>query len=257
MIPKIIHYCWFGKGPMSPLHRRCVQSWQAACPDYEFRLWDESNSDIDNDYCRAAAAQRKWAFVSDFVRFDVLHKYGGIYLDTDLELIRPLDALLDGTRCVMARESRDFVATAFIACMPGDPVMAAARSTILNRLVKSKTFVSSPLIVSAALAALPPALCEVLEPASFYPFNPYDTDKPDNARQLMYSDITPDTFGIHHYGLKAGWKNGAFKTRLHKLLKRLKFKPDWDVCSDLASVRDPAPAPGAARPPVLSTGREP
>lgn len=95
MIPKVIHYCWFGGGPLPELAQKCIASWKKYCPDYEIQEWNESNFDLDNcDYFREAYQAKKWAFVSDIARLDIIYKYGGIYLDTDVELIRPLDELL-------------------------------------------------------------------------------------------------------------------------------------------------------------------
>ena len=84
-IPKIIHYCWFGDGPISPENRKCMESWKKYCPDYKIMAWNEQNFDISaNRYARQAYAAKKYAFVSDYARLAVLYEYGGIYLDTDV-----------------------------------------------------------------------------------------------------------------------------------------------------------------------------
>lgn len=229
MIPKVIHFCWFGKGEMSVLHRRCIESWKKYCPDYELKLWNEENSDLDNDYCRAAIARKKWAFVSDWVRFDVLHRHGGIYLDTDLELIRSLDPLLSSTRCMMARESAASVATAVIASSAGNPVLATARDLFLHDLSPRKVFTSSPIVAMRALELVDAEHWEVLDAKSFYPFNPYDHANPRNARQFMYADVEASTFGVHHYGLNVSWVDRGFKLTLHKIQTRLGIRPHWGV----------------------------
>ena len=91
---KTIHYCWFGKNPKPKLIIKCIESWKKQCPDYEIKEWNEDNFDINCcDYVREAYEARKWAFVSDYCRFFVLYHYGGIYLDTDVELLKPLDNL--------------------------------------------------------------------------------------------------------------------------------------------------------------------
>ena len=144
MIPKVIHYCWFGHGEMSALHLRCIDSWRKYCPDYELRIWNESNSDIDNPYCREALIQKKWAFIADYVRFDALAKHGGIYLDSDVELIRSMDEILGYPGCVIARESPTSIATGFIACSPGDPVMERAARLMVEDLSQRKIFAISP-----------------------------------------------------------------------------------------------------------------
>ena len=95
MIPEKIHYCWFGKGKKSRLALKCIESWHQYCPDYEMIEWNEENFDIDmNGYTRMCYAEKKYAYLSDYVRLWAVEKYGGIYLDTDVEVIRPLEKLL-------------------------------------------------------------------------------------------------------------------------------------------------------------------
>ena len=95
-IPKIIHYCWFGGGSISAESQKCMESWKKYCPDYKIIEWNEQNFDIStNRYAQQAYEAKKYAFVSDYVRLAVLYEYGGIYLDTDVELVRPLDELLE------------------------------------------------------------------------------------------------------------------------------------------------------------------
>lgn len=94
-IPKIIHCCWFGGSPLPDYALKCMESWKRFCPDYEIKLWNEDSFDFSS--CRYAAEayeNRKYAFVTDYVRLVVLYEYGGIYLDTDVELLKPLDPLL-------------------------------------------------------------------------------------------------------------------------------------------------------------------
>lgn len=94
-IPRIIHYCWFGKGEIPYEYRRYMESWERCCQDYEIRRWDESNFDISsNKYMKQAYEKRKWAFVSDYARIKIIHDYGGIYLDCDVELLKSLDIFL-------------------------------------------------------------------------------------------------------------------------------------------------------------------
>lgn len=95
-IPKVIHYCWFGGNPLPKDVKRCIKSWKKFCPDYQIIEWNESNFDYtDNLYAKQAMECKKWAFVSDYARLKIVYEQGGIYLDTDVELIRPLDDLLD------------------------------------------------------------------------------------------------------------------------------------------------------------------
>lgn len=94
-IPKVIHYCWFGGNPLPELAIKCIASWKKFLPDYEIREWNESNYDVQkNKYIAQAYDAKKYAFVSDYARFDILYQYGGIYFDTDVEVIKPLDEIL-------------------------------------------------------------------------------------------------------------------------------------------------------------------
>lgn len=96
MIPKIIHYCWFGRGPLPELAQKCIASWKKYLPDYEIKEWNEDNFDVNIiPYTAEAYQAKKYAFVSDYARFWVLYKYGGIYFDTDVEVIRPIDDIVE------------------------------------------------------------------------------------------------------------------------------------------------------------------
>lgn len=96
MIPKTIHYCWFGGNPLPELAQKCIASWKKYCPDYEIIEWNESNFDIQScAYASEAATAKKWAFVSDYARFKIIYDHGGVYFDTDVELLKPLNEILD------------------------------------------------------------------------------------------------------------------------------------------------------------------
>ena len=94
-IPKIIHYCWFGNTPLPELALKCIDSWKKYFPDYEIKEWNDFNYDISKiRYVEEAYNSKKYAFVSDYARFDILYQYGGIYFDTDVEVIKPFDDIL-------------------------------------------------------------------------------------------------------------------------------------------------------------------
>lgn len=96
MIPKIIHYCWFGRGPLPELAQKSIASWKKYLPDYEIKEWNEDNFDVNIiPYTTEAYKAKKYAFVSDYARFWILYKYGGIYFDTDVEVIRPIDDIIE------------------------------------------------------------------------------------------------------------------------------------------------------------------
>lgn len=117
MIPKTIHYCWFGGNPLPPLAVKCIKSWEKYCPDYEIIEWNESNFDIDAAplYVRQARDAKKWAFVTDYVRLYVLTTYGGVYMDTDVEVVKSLDPYLDHA-AFSGFENEVRVPTGIMAC---------------------------------------------------------------------------------------------------------------------------------------------
>ena len=97
MIPKTIHYCWFGRNPMPRLAKRCIRSWKRHCPDWEIVEWNEDNFDVASAplYVRQAYEAGKWAFVTDYVRLWAVYQHGGVYLDTDVEVVQALDKFLE------------------------------------------------------------------------------------------------------------------------------------------------------------------
>lgn len=121
MIPKIIHYCWFGGNPLSELAKRCIDSWKIYCPGYEIWCWNEDNVDInENSYIKEAYDAKKWAFITDYLRLKVLYHYGGIYMDTDVEVCAFLDEFLH-EKGFSGFERSEFVPTGIMACEPKHP----------------------------------------------------------------------------------------------------------------------------------------
>lgn len=95
MIPKKIHYCWFGRNPLPESAKKCIDSWRKYLPDYEIIEWNEDNFDVDSiPYTAQAYEAKKYAFVSDYARFKILYEYGGLYFDTDVEVICPMDDII-------------------------------------------------------------------------------------------------------------------------------------------------------------------
>lgn len=114
MIPKIIHYCWFGGNKLPVSIKQYIETWEKYCPEFEIKEWNENNFDVtQNEYCKEAFENGKWAFVSDYVRLSVLYKYGGIYLDTDVEILKSLESLLEND-FFMGMESENDISTAVI-----------------------------------------------------------------------------------------------------------------------------------------------
>lgn len=103
--PKIIHYCWFGDKEYSNIQNICFESWKKHLLDYEFVLWNETNSDMNHPFVKFAYEKKKFAFVADYVRLKAVYDYGGIYLDTDMFLMKNFDALLDDVFFIGAQDN--------------------------------------------------------------------------------------------------------------------------------------------------------
>ena len=111
MIPKIIHYCWFGGKEIPDEYKEYINSWRRYCSDYQIKEWNETNFNFkQSDYAKEAYEQKKWAFVSDYARLKIIYEEGGIYLDTDVELIKSLDDLLK-EKCFLAAEKTGYINT--------------------------------------------------------------------------------------------------------------------------------------------------
>ena len=124
MIPKKIHYCWFGRGELPRLAKNCIESWKKLCPDYEIIEWNEDNFDINsNAYVKEAYEKRKFAFVSDYVRLYAIYTQGGIYMDTDVEVKKNLNKFLKH-KAFTGFESKANAVTGIIACEKENPIIA-------------------------------------------------------------------------------------------------------------------------------------
>lgn len=134
-IPHIIHYCWFGGNEKPDNIKAFIQGWKEKLPDYTFVEWSESNFSIDEapEYVKEAYSVKKYAFVSDYARIKALCEQGGIYFDTDIDLIRRFDELLEGREMVLGFESDRQLETAFIASTPGNRYINAFLKTYENR----------------------------------------------------------------------------------------------------------------------------
>lgn len=123
MIPKTIHYVWFGRNPKPDLAVKCIKSWKKHCPDYEIIEWNEDNFDLNAAplYVRQAYDAKKWAFVSDYVRLWAMTEHGGIYMDTDVEVLKPLDRFLHN-EAFSGFEDDENIPTGIMACEKGFPL---------------------------------------------------------------------------------------------------------------------------------------
>ena len=134
MIPKTIHYCWFGRGPKSPLILQCIESWKKYCPDYQIIEWNETNFDIEqNQYVKEAYEKKKWAFVSDYVRLVALYKMGGVYLDTDCELLQNIDSFLEEDGVVTGYQEEVSIPAALMIASKENPWIKVMIDYYLDR----------------------------------------------------------------------------------------------------------------------------
>lgn len=141
MIPKIIHYCWFGRGTKGQLEQNCIEGWKAKLPDYTFMEWNEENFDINQfSFARDAYHAKKFAFVSDVCRLHALREYGGIYLDTDVQVLRSFNDLLNGDKFIMGMEDDFVVSSACILSSPNHPIINKLLDFYQNAAFKGEVF---------------------------------------------------------------------------------------------------------------------
>ena len=220
MIPKKIHYCWFGWGEKGKLAQKCIASWKRFCPDYEIIEWNEDNYDMnENAYVRYCYENKKWAFLSDYVRLAVVCREGGIYFDTDVEVVRSFDDLLD-CGAFFGFETDQYVNT-------GEGFGAEAGNPVVQQMLKEYDFlldrlhgtVGCPHLNTEALLKFglqQNGQFQKLGNAVVYPadyFNPYD----DPTGILSK---TKNTYSIHWYGKSWMDKKMILRSKLTKPIHR-------------------------------------
>lgn len=207
MIPKIIHYCWFGGNPLPKSAIKCINSWKKFFPDYEIREWNESNFDVNMiPYTKEAYAAKKYAFVSDFARFWVLHEYGGIYFDTDVEVIRPMNDIIEKgafmgmEKATKATQTRLFVNPGIgLACPSGHEIWG----NIISKYQAYKHFAPETqgtvcVITSDYLQNQGIYLDGELKQAANFTIYPADYFCPQ-AMMGAPIELTENTRSIHHF----------------------------------------------------------
>ena len=234
MIPKKIHYCWVGGKPLPESARKCIKSWRKYCPDYEIVEWNESNYDFTTvPYMKEAYEAKKWGFVPDYARLDIIYTHGGIYLDTDVEIVRSFDPLLE-LRGFAGFQDEELVALGLgFGAEAGNPVLKKLMDSYreLHFLRPDGTFdmTPSPRLNTDTLAGecgLIPAAC-YQELGSFSVF-PQEYFCPKSFDDGVLRK-TKNTYSIHHFDaswfndeskqkLLAGWKHK--QKRLKKLRRR-------------------------------------
>lgn len=225
-IPKIIHYCWFGGKPLPELAQRCIESWKKYCPDYEIKRWDETNFDLNyNDYVREAYEVKKWAFVTDVVRLYVLINYGGIYMDTDVEVLKPLDELLH-YEAVSGFESETQIPTGLMSCREGQELFTEFLHEYDGKhFIKSDgtydttTNVKRITDICLKYGFVPNNTLQTIKGFTLLPRD-YLCPKNPKTREL---NITEHTLTIHHFD--GSWLSEAERKAKEFAYKYRKFAP--------------------------------
>ena len=213
MIPKKIHYCWFGRGEKPKLAQKCIASWKQYCPDYEIIEWNEDNFDVfQNGYTKYCYENQKWAFLSDYARLVIVYEQGGIYFDTDVEVIRSFDPLLS-KKAFFGFENNQHVASGLgFGAEPGNQVVAAMLKKYEPLLDGEHGTIGCPILNTEALVDIGLELngeMQNLEDVIIYPadyFNPYD----DPTGRL---NKTSNTYSIHWYAKT--WMSNRSRIRSH------------------------------------------
>lgn len=221
MIPKIIHYCWFGKNPLPEDTKHYINTWRQYCPDYEIIEWNESNFDINsNQYTKEAYENKKWAFVTDYVRLFVLYNYGGIYMDTDVEVLKPLDSFLN-QKGFSGFERKEAVPTGIMASEANHPFIKQLLDLYINKHFidsdgKQDLTTNVELItnISLKLGLIPNNQLQIIEDFAFYPTSFFC---PKNSRTFELL-ITPETYTIHHFDGSWNPKRRGLRYKIKKTL---------------------------------------
>lgn len=189
MIPKIIHYCWFGKTPKNDVIQKCISSWRDTCPDFVIKEWNESNFDVDSfPFTKKMYAEKKWAFVADYARLYTLEKEGGFYLDTDMLLLKSLSPLCDHA-CVLGEEEDGIISAGMIGATPSHPFIKACKvfydsdDSLLITIPRVLTDVYMTYGDTSSLTVFPPK--------TFYPFDA------EHISAYKGQDLGEGVYGVH------------------------------------------------------------
>ena len=243
MIEKIIHYCWFGGKPKPELAEKCIESWKKFCPDYKLVEWNEKNFDINSNlYVKQAYEAKKFAFVTDYVRLYALHTQGGIYMDTDVMVLKPLDEYLHH-EAFSGFESKTKIPTGIMATERGNALFAELLS-----YYDTATFIKED--GSLNMTTNVEIITDMLTPKGFVPNGKYQevggmAFYPQNVfcplhKKLKNKKYMKNTATIHYFA--GSWKSDATKKRensfwwklisvpgsfLSKIMRKI-FGEKWD-----------------------------
>lgn len=231
MIPKIIHYCWFGRNPLPQSAIKCIKSWKEFLPEYEIKEWNEDNFDVNIiPYTKEAYEAKKYAFVSDYARFWILYRYGGLYFDTDVEVIKPLDDIID-RGAFMGIETPAIVGVKLPRVAPGLGIATEAGTLLYKELLSyydalhflgddgkpnEITIVEHTSKVLASYGMQPHNTIQQVAGIWIYPadyFNPLD----DNTGRLLK---TANTRSIHWYSKTWMDKTQVRRNKITRIIHR-------------------------------------
>lgn len=231
MVPKTIHFCWFGKNPIPDEYKKYMETWKTFCPDYEIMEWTEDNFDVtENVYCKEAYEAKKWAFVSDYARLKIIYEHGGVYLDSDVELIMNLDPLLkDGKGFIGFQDEYQVNTGIGFAASPKDPIIKSLLDVYENRHFKMEdgSFDPTPCPASNTVPLIEQGLVigeesqkriQQIGDMIIYPSNYFCPISWDNKNHIK---ITNNTYSIHHFS--SSWMDE--KASLRQTIKKMTPKP--------------------------------
>lgn len=217
MIPKRIHYCWFGGNPLPDSAKEYIESWKKFCPDYELVLWDETKFDVNsNQYTKEAYENKKWAFITDYVRLYAIFHHGGIYMDTDVEVIKPLDQFLE-CNGFSGFENYNTVLTGIMAGEKGNEFIGDQLSFYDNAHfidengVQCLTTNVETITKSAKENGL--KLNNTKQTIKDFTFFPSEYFCPKDPRTLL-TTITDNTYTIHHFSGTWMPKSANFRKKM-------------------------------------------
>ena len=216
MVPKIIHYCWFGKSEMPELAMKCMKTWAEKCPDYTIMRWDETNADInENSYIKEAYDAGKWAFVSDYFRLKALYQFGGIYLDTDVEVIKTFDSFL-GSGSFLGFETQSAISTGIMGFEKMSPMIKDLLEAYNERhfLLPDGTFdlTTNVSFITRYIVSRGISLDGKMQSIAGINIYPQDYFSPKSYDTGLLS-VTDNTVCIHHFD--GSWHSEK-EVKLHK-----------------------------------------
>jgi mannosyltransferase OCH1-like enzyme len=208
MIPKIIHYCWFGDNPLPELAQKCISSWKKYCPDYELILWNETNFDVNIvPFTSQVAKVKKWGFIVDYIRAFVVYYYGGIYLDTDVELLKSFDNDMLKNKCFSGFENNKNIAPGLVfagekGCTIAKELMDFYTSYNFIKEDGELNLTPSPKIFTDILLKYGLIQNNTYQELDIFTAYPTDYFCPFSLKAYTLN-ITSNTYAIHHY--EASW----------------------------------------------------